>query len=1423
MASLAGGLVGAALGSVVPGVGTSLGWAVGSALGSALFPTKTTLPTVTGPRLSDLNVMSSAYGQTIPIIYGTARTGTNLIWAKPIREVRTETTQGGGGKGAPSQPSQTTVQYTYFGTFAVAVCEGPVQGVGRIWANNKVIWDAGISDASISGGTVEVYTGTETQGVSPTIEAVEGVGNTPSYRGICYVVFNDIPLADFGNRIPNISAEVARRINTPSAFAGFGAGIKNNFCVSAVSKMAYDSTNNEFSILSRDNDAFGTTEYRTADFQKVGSKMNQLFTTAQTGGGLVAVEPLSYKPFESGSIIAYPASAKTTTPGAPTVAQNPAIIYSLDGGATWQSSVNDLVGAGATCRTVSVVNGKLYMAVMSGSAAIGLFENAGAGWTQLDSTTKYIHHVDTEFHLASGSTFKITTDMTTITGNGSYNVNPISVTKIGAYYYALKTDGTIWRGVTTTTLSNTYATGITGSFTGTIPQLKIVGGVMLAIIRYNINPNWKYIDLTSGVMSSQYEGIGNSVQDIACKAGRIYVKTSSSIASYDYVAGSLVNQVVEVTSPSSSNTINNVTTDGVWYYMTGNNSFGITDTSPVAGQSSLGNIFGDTNWRASSNSFVPHGCFKSANGDLHLMGTLYSKWLEMISTNSGVSWSEAAFSQFSTSTETEKTKSSVMANGKLYVLLGGNLNSVMVMKDVAGVYTRQLIDPISNPLKIAGKKIKAAPDGSFVYFMDSGAIIKIDTATEARTRHSSIPAGMKLKDAVYTGSTWYASFHVNALANQAGAVVVMESPDLATWTDITPPEILSINSLASVEMDIDPDGSIFALCVLETNSGDAHPLYLTNDFSSMALTSIVSGVDDLAHVLGGTWVLYSKGSRQQNTFIFTASNSAADFSTPVPISEIVTDISEKTGIDPATELSVAIDQTLKGYIINGRSDGRSAIEPLLMGFSLEVAEGEAMKFTERGSSGVVATIPSSDLIELAGGDLVSSERSQELAVPKQVTVDYIDRPADYQVNSLHTTRIDTESDLEMKISLPVVLNADEARQISEKVLYTSWVERNKRRFSLSRKYSYLEPGDPIIINTDSADFLVRIISIKQGADGSIDVEALDQDSTTYFSKAKGAGTSSVNADVITSIEPTTFEFIDVAALSDTADTDSFGFYFAARGETPAWRGCAIYESQDGGVSYSVLRTIDTTSSIGTLLSAVGAPPNGTDLFDNLNTIDIQIPDSDLSSESEINVLNGGNAILVGDEIIQYETAVLTAPNTYTLSVLLRGRKDTFSSLTHSPGERVVVLPPNLTRITTSQAAVGVQKFYKIVTFGQSLNEVSPVTFTYTGANLKPLSVKHGRISKDSTQGFVFYWMRSERVNHQWIDGVDVPVQDSIVYEIDIYSGSVVVATYTVTTEHFVYSFTDQINDFGSTQTNLTAKIYRVSSLVGRGAPATLTI
>ena len=148
-----------------------------------------------GPRLESFQLQTSRDGAPMPRIFGRVRLSGQVIWASHIRETSTETPVGGKGGG----PTQTDFAYSI--SFAIGLCEGEIAGVDRIWANGAPLETAGVD--------MRVYRGTETQMPDPIIAATEG-GNAPAFRGTAYLVFEDFPLAAYGNRLPQLSVEILR-------------------------------------------------------------------------------------------------------------------------------------------------------------------------------------------------------------------------------------------------------------------------------------------------------------------------------------------------------------------------------------------------------------------------------------------------------------------------------------------------------------------------------------------------------------------------------------------------------------------------------------------------------------------------------------------------------------------------------------------------------------------------------------------------------------------------------------------------------------------------------------------------------------------------------------------------------------------------------------------------------------------------------------------------------------------------------------------------------------------------------------------------------------------------------------------------------------------------------------------------------------
>lgn len=202
-AAIGGSIGGTFLGISAAVIGQTVGAVIGSAIDNYLFA-PTIKSSQEGPRLNEANVMTSVEGANIVRGYGRFKVAGNIIWATRLREevVKEKTKTGGKGGGGGSEVTTTT--YNYYANFAVGLCEGEILDVHRIWADGKLL--------DLEGYTYRIYKGTQSQSPDSLMEQKDGSGNIPGYRGLAYIVFEDMQINKFGNRIPQLSFEVTRRI-----------------------------------------------------------------------------------------------------------------------------------------------------------------------------------------------------------------------------------------------------------------------------------------------------------------------------------------------------------------------------------------------------------------------------------------------------------------------------------------------------------------------------------------------------------------------------------------------------------------------------------------------------------------------------------------------------------------------------------------------------------------------------------------------------------------------------------------------------------------------------------------------------------------------------------------------------------------------------------------------------------------------------------------------------------------------------------------------------------------------------------------------------------------------------------------------------------------------------------------------------------
>lgn len=192
------------VGGIVGGpVGAAIGATLGQQVDAAIFKPKGR----EGPRLADLKVQASTYGQQIPQLFGTMRVAGSVIWATDLIERRTKS---GGGKGRPS-----VTEYSYSVSLAVALSSRPIRAIRRIWADGNLL--RGASGTFKERCTFRWYAGGEDQPVDPLIASAVGMASASAFRGTGYAVFEELELASFGNRIPSLTFEVEADVGSIDA------------------------------------------------------------------------------------------------------------------------------------------------------------------------------------------------------------------------------------------------------------------------------------------------------------------------------------------------------------------------------------------------------------------------------------------------------------------------------------------------------------------------------------------------------------------------------------------------------------------------------------------------------------------------------------------------------------------------------------------------------------------------------------------------------------------------------------------------------------------------------------------------------------------------------------------------------------------------------------------------------------------------------------------------------------------------------------------------------------------------------------------------------------------------------------------------------------------------------------------------------
>ena len=549
----------------------------------------------------------------------------------------------------------------------------------------------------------------------------------------------------------------------------------------------------------------------------------------------------------------------------------------------------------------------------------------------------------------------------------------------------------------------------------------------------------------------------------------------------------------------------------------------------------------------------------------------------------------------------------------------------------------------------------------------------------------------------------------------------------------------------------------------------------------------------------------------------------------IALSTVIDDLCGRANVDNPDVSQLT--ETLRGYAVTKPMSINSAINGLRPAFRFDgIENGYQMQFKPRELTSV-RTLTEADLGVIEPGQdsvIISEEAEPDVFLPRRVRVQYHDINRNYERGAQYAGRIVTSSEEIKDVNIAVVMDADEAVKTADIILKEDWARRRTFSFNVSMEHFDLLPADVVTLQLENQTVDVRIQEIDDGQPGIRKCSGARDGAFIYSSNSAGETGSSIQTETPSNPGPSDLVLLDIPLLRD--QDDNTGLYLAVGQMLPDWIGANVYEAKPDN-SYENIETFFQSAIVGSTNNLL-ADAGSTTTWDDTIELIVSIPQGDLESKTELEVLNGANVAAVscanGWEIIQFANVVDNGDGTFTLSHLLRGRLGTeWATNQHSVGDRfaLMVNDNSVRRYKKAVSDIGEAFSFKAVSFGSYLTNASAKALEFKSVGQKPWSPVHIEGTRDGSDNLTIDWIRRARFGGGWRNGLDVPNTElTESYEIDILDGNGdVVRTLTSSTPTVDYTASQQNTDFGSVQSSIDVRIYQMSDVVGRGYAGEATL
>lgn len=546
-------------------------------------------------------------------------------------------------------------------------------------------------------------------------------------------------------------------------------------------------------------------------------------------------------------------------------------------------------------------------------------------------------------------------------------------------------------------------------------------------------------------------------------------------------------------------------------------------------------------------------------------------------------------------------------------------------------------------------------------------------------------------------------------------------------------------------------------------------------------------------------------------------------------------ILERSSLLLSSQIDVTkVEECARGFIAQRPMSVSRQLEPVLGAYDVAVREsnGQLVLFAKNSRCGNADPIQAIARKDLAAHERGSPTRDRlqvitdraDFTVPKEVNVEYMEPALDYQNSSQRERATFVTTDVIKNLRFPLVFTTAEGRQIAERFLWRAWAERKLIEFTVPPSLMELEETDLLSVDSDLDTFKVRITQLNRGASGLIEIKGVIEEIATLRGSIPSEFAGSLIARGLVAPPDMRLHILDLPPLRDI-DASRPGYYHSAAVDDPLedFIGASIVVSEDD-VAFVQVATVGIEGPMGDADTVLADGP--TTIIDVGNTVDVTLIEGALVSITDLELLDGGNRALLGNEIIGFGIATLLGGSQYRLSRLLRGVRNTeIEAPLHGASERFVLLevgPVGFVEMNT--AGLNKTRFWRAPSTYQAVVDAAPsVTLAIAGRSVTPFGPAQIAGLYNAGGDLTVTWERRSRGIGQ-VFGPASPAVFEVEekYEFDALDapGGSVVRTFSIKvttgTRSFVYTAAQIAADGFAALASIDFLGFQIGAIVGRG-------